>query len=443
MFVNFRSPLALYCKVLLNKVSVFKLPPLSNRSANKTKARYTYELARQLCSHSSKESLYEKRYKHEEDEAMKIESSLFEQSSIKYEPVDAQEVLMKSKIPNLPKQYKRELIKTAQPTTPSLVSPKKTREERESKSRIIKDTELGLEYLKLDLNDPRLTTLMITARSKKRRDKQCQIVVEGRRLILDALVCGLKLNTILFSQKDQLADIKQEVVEALKRFPQMKIYKVPHHDMKKWSTLTTPPGVMTLFERPSQNYIAKQLTAPLPLTVVCDNIREPNNLGSIIRTCAALPCFQIIVTKGCCDPWESKALRGGCGGHFRVPIRDNIDWQELSMLIPPEVAHDCCVFIAESNIDRLKSKESNITEYCSIEKTGSHNLVIIGGETHGVSEAAYRFLSMVGPRGSCLNIPIAEGCDSLNVASALTLILFELRKSILKADEETLLSSKS
>ncbi|XP_073837277.1 rRNA methyltransferase 3, mitochondrial [Musca autumnalis] len=413
--------------------------------ATKPQIRYSYEISRSLCSQTNKD-VYAEKSKREEDETLKIGSSLFEQASIKYEPVTAEEVLRKNIKHKLTKEAK-ESNKSSSNPSPKFVQNakqkyiKQTRQERESKSRLIDDSELGLQYLRLDLNDPRLGTLMISARSKKRRDKDGEIVIEGRRLILEALECKLQLNAVIFSQKDELADIKDHIKSALERNPQCKIYKVPHHDLKTWSTLTTPPGVMTLFQRPSLEYIVKKSSDSagelLPLTVVCDNIREPNNLGSIIRTCAALPCFQIVITKGCCDPWESKALRGGCGGHFRVPIRDDVSWENVPLMIPPEKADNCCIFIAENNKEKLKASNLEVVDYSEVQKVGSHNVVVIGGESHGVSSDAFRFMSTVGSRGKCINIPLAEGFDSLNVASALTLILYELRKNILQTDKST------
>ncbi|XP_061391670.1 rRNA methyltransferase 3, mitochondrial-like, partial [Musca vetustissima] len=398
---------------------------------HRTQIRYTYELTRQLCSQQSpnkEPKNYADKSKQEEDEALRIEASLFEQASIKYEP--QQQPSNQNELPKQTNPRPKFIQKAVQQHM------KKSRLERESKSRLIDDLELGLQYLKLDLNDPRLTTLMISARSKKRRDRDGQIVIEGRRLILEALACELKLNAVIFSQKEELADIKEQLKEALKRNPQCKVYKVPHHDLKTWSTLTTPPGVMTLFQRPSLEYIVNKSgdcsTPALPLTVVCDNIREPNNLGSIIRTCAALPCFQIVITKGCCDPWESKALRGGCGGHFRVPIRDDVSWENVPLMIPPELADNCHIFIAENNREKLMSNNFDVVDYSEVQQIGGHNVVVIGGESHGVSQEAFRFMSTVGSRGKCINIPLAEGFDSLNVASALTLILYELRQFFYK-----------
>lgn len=236
-----------------------------------------------------------------------------------------------------------------------------------------------------------MSTLLTDVRSRKRRDKQKQIVIEGRRLIDEALQCGLRMQSLFFSQKDQLALLRDQVAQAQQE-QNTKIYKVPQHNLKTWSSLVTPPGLLAIFDRPSAQGIEKQQmrSEPLPITVVCDNIREPNNLGSIIRTCAALPCSQVLVTHGCCDPWESKALRGGCGGQFRVPIRDDVTWEELAVHIPPEAAEDCHVFIAESNVEKLRNQKNSAIEFTHLHQIGAHNILIIGGESHGVSDDAYK-----------------------------------------------------
>ncbi|XP_034656542.1 rRNA methyltransferase 3, mitochondrial [Drosophila subobscura] len=367
-------------------------------------------------------------------DALDIEANLFENSAIKHEPVSTREVLRKNRNKGTAKpqrKVKDQSVSLAPP--PKFSIPPAARPTPVPLS-VIKDSELNLEFVRLTLQDPLTSTLLTTVRSRKRRDKNRQIIIEGRRLIKEALQCGLKMSSLIFSQKDQLALLKEEVAQAQLETG-TKIYKVPQHDLKTWSSLVTPPGLLAVFDRPSEKGLEKNLaeqqrlgTQPLPITVVCDNIREPNNLGSIIRTCAALPCSQVVVTRGCCDPWESKALRGGCGGQFRVPILDDVSWEELSMTIPADSADNCHVFIAESNKQKLANRQA--IDYADIAQIGSHNLLIIGGESHGVSEEAYNFMNLVGGKGKCVYIPLAAGIDSLNVASALTLLLFELRRKL-------------
>ncbi|XP_017107774.2 rRNA methyltransferase 3, mitochondrial [Drosophila bipectinata] len=372
-------------------------------------------------------------------DALEIEANLFGNSGQKHEPVNTREALRKNRSKSLGIQKNKEHKREAPVNPPKFtaaVDPPKFNVPRTHTppAPIIKDSELNLEFVRLTLQDPLTSTLLTTVRSKKRRDKNRQIILEGRRLIQEALQCGLTMQTLLFSQKDQLALVKEEVGKAQKETGS-KIYKVPQHDLKTWSSLVTPPGLMAIFDRPSDKGLESNLaeqeragTKPLPVTVVCDNIREPNNLGSIIRTCAALPCSQVVVTHGCCDPWESKALRGGCGGQFRIPILDDVTWEELANIVPPEVSNDCRVFIAENNLEKRESHET--IDYADISDVGAQNFLIIGGESHGVSEAAYRFKNLVGGKGKCVYIPLAAGIDSLNVASALTLLLFELRRKL-------------
>lgn len=324
-------------------------------------------------------------------DALDIEANLFGNSDLKHEPVNTRDVLRKNRMKSFgAKKHKEPIV----PLAPRKFSVAPAPRAASSPAPLITDSDLNLEFARLTLHDPLTSTLLTTVRSRKRRDKNRQIIIEGRRLITEALQCGLKMEALIFSQKDQLALVKEQVSRSqLERGT--KIYKVPQHDLKTWSSLVTPPGLMAIFDRPSDKGLEQNLaeqqrlgTRPLPITVVCDNIREPNNLGSIIRTCAALPCRQVVVTHGCCDPWESKALRGGCGGQFRLPILDDITWEDLSLSIPQEAADNCHVFIAENNPEKRADQQA--IDYAEISEVGAYNLLIIGGESHGVSEEAYR-----------------------------------------------------
>lgn len=328
-------------------------------------------------------------------DALDIEANLFENSMLQHQPINTREALRKHKPTLISKQTRepRKKINKAEAIT-ATPAVKKTVPVAPSVKRtptpLIKDTELNLEFMRLTLQDPLMSTLLTEVRSRKRRDKNKQIIIEGRRLIQEALQSGLKMLSLFFSQKDQLALLREHVAQAQQN-DNTKIYKVPQHDLKTWSALVTPPGLLAIFERPSSQGLQQQQDKdPLPITVVCDNIREPNNLGSIIRTCAALPCSQVVVTHGCCDPWESKALRGGCGGQFRLPIHDDVTWEQLPLHIPPEMADDCHVFIAENNPERPANLARTSVDYAEVDQTGAHNILIIGGESHGVSDDAYK-----------------------------------------------------
>jgi tRNA G18 (ribose-2'-O)-methylase SpoU len=129
---------------------------------------------------------------------------------------------------------------------------------------------------------------MLLIKSKRHRNEQ--IVVEGKLLIKEAINNQFKLTHIFFSNIENI----EYLLDDLKKFSSAEIIKVPQHDLKQWSVLTTCPGVIAIFDKKEVDEDSNSL----PISVICDNIREPNNLGSIIRVAKAVACRQVILTKG-------------------------------------------------------------------------------------------------------------------------------------------------
>lgn len=166
--------------------------------------------------------------------------------------------------------------------------------QRKSEPQIMNDPEIG-EFLKLDRDDPMLDDLMLSIQSKKHRETRQILVLEGRRLIQEALLSSLEMKLLLFSKIEQVHMIKKEMQGS-----KAKLLKVANHNLKFWSQLTTPPGILAIFERPlDMNALIEKRNIPkLPISLICDNIRDPSNLGAIIRVAAAASVDQIILTKG-------------------------------------------------------------------------------------------------------------------------------------------------
>ncbi|XP_010212817.1 PREDICTED: rRNA methyltransferase 3, mitochondrial [Tinamus guttatus] len=177
----------------------------------------------------------------------------------------------------------------------------------------------------------RTRRVVTVAKSRKFREQHGKVLLEGPRLIRDALEAGAALRTLFFS-----------TVEHLKALPEAKLkganlVKVKFEDVKSWSDLVTPQGLLGIFSKPDYAKMAcpaAQLTSALPMVLICDNIRDPGNLGTILRSAAGAGCEKVLLTKGCVDPWEPKVLRAGMGAHFRVPIIANLDWESLPKELP-------------------------------------------------------------------------------------------------------------
>lgn len=142
------------------------------------------------------------------------------------------------------------------------------------------------------------------------------------------------------------------------------------------------------------------------LCVVCENIRDPGNLGTIIRTAAAAGAFAVIVLKGCTEVYSPKAVRAAAGASFLVSICEGLAPQALPQLL------------TETNTRAIASRPDAETPHHKADLTGKAAL-LIGNEAHGLSPAL---------TAACRNfvkIPMPGGTSSLNAAAAAAILIYE------------------
>uniref|UniRef100_A0A8C3VR22 RNA 2-O ribose methyltransferase substrate binding domain-containing protein n=1 Tax=Catagonus wagneri TaxID=51154 RepID=A0A8C3VR22_9CETA len=320
--------------------------------------------------------------------------------------------------------------------------------------------ESGLRYDKAFPGDKRLSSVMTVVKSRPFREKQGKILLEGRRLIADALKAGAVPKIFFFSR---LEYIKELPIEKLKG---VSLIKVKFEDIKDWSDLVTPQGIMGIFAKPDHakmTYPETQLCHTLPLLLICDNLRDPGNLGTILRSAAGAGCSKVLLTKGCVDAWEPKVLRAGMGAHFQVPVINNLDWETVPKYLPADtrvyVADNCGLYAQaqaqvsnkasdygwvcdrrpklhkyEEEGEDLESRASKgwlpeleVQTYDS-DWTEAPAAVVIGGETHGLSLESLQLAESTG--GGRLLIPVVPGVDSLNSAMAASILLFEGKRQL-------------
>uniref|UniRef100_A0A671EXP9 Mitochondrial rRNA methyltransferase 3 n=4 Tax=Rhinolophus ferrumequinum TaxID=59479 RepID=A0A671EXP9_RHIFE len=320
--------------------------------------------------------------------------------------------------------------------------------------------ESGLRYDKALPGDKRLSNVMTIVRSRPFREKQGKILLEGRRLIADALKAGAVPKVFFFSRLEYIKELPLDKLKGVS------LIKVKFEDIKDWSDLVTPQGIMGIFAKPDHvkmAYPETQLHHSLPLLLICDNLRDPGNLGTILRSAAGAGCSKVLLTKGCVDAWEPKVLRAGMGAHFQVPIINNLDWEAVPNYLPPDtrvyVADNCGLYARAQTSDKASDygwvcdrQLSKLHKYEEEEEedleTGaskgwlpelevqSYDLdwteapaaVVIGGETHGVSLESLQLAESTG--GKRLLIPVVPGVDSLNSAMAASILLFEGKRQL-------------
>ncbi|XP_003707127.2 rRNA methyltransferase 3, mitochondrial [Megachile rotundata] len=327
-------------------------------------------------------------------------------------------------------------------------------------------------FTKLRENEKIIINLMSQIKTRKRREKNNEVVLEGHRLIKDALKAGLVPKAVFFNDFSE--------VKSLNLPDEVKLYKVPYKSLQLWSALTTSPGLLGIFDTPDvSNNPSDNHT--IPLTIICDNIREPGNLGSIMRAAVGVGCEKLILLKGCVDLWDPKVLRSAAGSHFRLPIHAFPKWDEVPSLISEDsniivadsnfgdeyVSHytpnmlesSACVFDIDPDIlknklavDGEKNEESKliiptnkkmmkqfmlnlpIVPYYSLDYTKKETVIILSGETEGLHIDSCKFLSE--KKGIRVNIPLMKGVDSLNAGVALGIVTFEIKRQFLKKQSE-------
>ena len=131
-------------------------------------------------------------------------------------------------------------------------------------------------------------------------------------------------------------------------------------------------------------------------------------MGTIWRTADALGADGLLLTDGCADPWNHKTVRATMGACFRLPVHE-VKRQDLPALLKRS---DLPLYATALREDTLDLRDADLSR-CA---------VVIGSEGRGVSE---EILAM---SEKTLKIPMRERCESLNAASAATVVLWEMAR---------------
>ncbi|XP_037124396.1 rRNA methyltransferase 3A, mitochondrial [Syngnathus acus] len=307
--------------------------------------------------------------------------------------------------------------------------------------------------------DKRLAKLVSVARSRTFREQQGKVLLEGRRLICDALNAGAVPQTIFFSTLERLRELP------LDKLRRAALVKVKFEDIKLWSDLVAPQGVIGIFSRPDASRLRFEASKhSVPLSLICNNIRDPGNLGTMLRCAAAAGCHQVLLTKGCVDIWEPKVLRAAMGAHFHLPIHPSLTWEEVEDHLPEHVG----VYVADTQKNLEVNSSHKPSDFGWISTTHAHRdshfeesdsdeeelslpkvdaaayhkdwarspvALVVGGETYGISVEA---LQLAEKKAGCrLFVPMVPHVDSLNSAMAASILLFEGRKQLLNSTQNS------
>jgi TrmH family RNA methyltransferase len=233
---------------------------------------------------------------------------------------------------------------------------------------------------------------------RRGREKQGLCLVEGIRLIEDATRAGVHPALVFFAPLAHLAPGIQPLLDSVQTG------KVPGGELapevfKTLSDTVTSQGVIAVLPIPKV-----EPRSDLTLALVLDRVRDPGNLGTLLRSAAAAGVELVMLTDGCADPWSPKTLRAGMGAHFRLSLETRAGWPAITRR-----AARMQVWAADAGGDLV---------YDQVDWS-QPSVLIVGGETEGLSPEA---TSLAIGR---LAVPMRNQVDSLNAAMAATVVLFE------------------
>lgn len=254
----------------------------------------------------------------------------------------------------------------------------------------------------ISLHNPRVQLVRKLQSQAKTRQEEQAFIVEGVRLAEEALLSGWQARQVLFT--DRLDVRGKNVVDGFlsRKFP---VDLVSPEVMKAVSQTKTPQGILAVIERSSL-----VIPASPDFLLILDAIRDPGNLGTILRTAAAAGVQAVILTVGCADPWAPKVIRAGMGAHFHLPILS------LSDL---EIHHLLQVTYANFRVFLADSGQGDV--YTQVDFR-SPTAIVIGGEAAGAGNAT---ASLAQTR---IHIPMPGASESLNAAVATAILLFEVAR---------------
>lgn len=234
--------------------------------------------------------------------------------------------------------------------------------------------------------------------TSKARQESGLFVVEGVRLVEEAFSSGWEAEWVLYT-----TDLGARGLELVNRFQtsQAQVDLVTEEVMRSISDTMTPQGLLAVFRHKEPNRIIH-----LDFAFIPDSVRDPGNLGSMLRTAAAAGVQTFFIPPGNVDPYSPKVLRSGMGAHFHMRI-EQLSWSEIAHRIEEAGMQ---VFLADVG-KGVNYTQANFRPPMAL---------ILGGEAQGAGEQAKALATQ------WVHIPMPGQCESLNAGTATAILLFEV-----------------
>ncbi|TVR73001.1 MAG: RNA methyltransferase [Sphaerobacteraceae bacterium] len=226
------------------------------------------------------------------------------------------------------------------------------------------------------------------------------MLVEGIRPLRELLVSESPVLAILVSPEAAEIPEVEQILDTARDRAELVATVLPDI-LQSAADTDSPQGILAIAGMPDWSDFAPVERDPLIL--IADRVRDPGNLGTLIRSAHGAGCNAILVSRESADPFSPKVIRSSAGSVFHLPVV-RFNWSN-----PPSWLDGVDVYITEAETEAT---------YDDIDWTRPA-AIVIGNETEGVSKAAFAHAD------GTVGIPLANSLESLNAGIAGSVILFE------------------
>ena len=245
--------------------------------------------------------------------------------------------------------------------------------------------------------NPKLKLVRALQGRPKERREEGAFLAEGVRLVEEALSTGWPIRFVLYS--DGLSERGQALIEDLKTAGQ-DVDDVAGDLLQAASETETSQGILAVLE-----LNALLIPNQSDFILILDQIRDPGNLGTLIRTAASAGVQAVLLPPETADAFAPKVVRAGMGAHFRLPIHA-MEWDAIE-----HICRSANLQVCLADMHGLSCWDTNLREPLAL---------IVGGEAEGASERAQRLAN------ASISIPMPGKTESLNAAIAGAVLMFEV-----------------
>jgi len=272
---------------------------------------------------------------------------------------------------------------------------------------------------RLSLKNPRIADLRSLARQRRARAESHRFIIEGPKLIEEALRVGIVLDAVYVDEAALRSTASRRVEDVLDLVTttDVEVWSLGEGALNKVSTSSTPQPMLAVAQSTPKGieFLEDLLPAPTFVLVAVD-INDPGNMGTVTRTAVAAGADAVVVLGQSVDVWSPKVVRSSAGSIFHV-----------RMIVEPDT-ETVLEMLGDAELHRLALAGTSPTPVHQADLTQPIAL-IVGSEAHGLPEGLDRMVDQ------WVSIPMHGPTESLNVAMAATIASYETLRQRMLASE--------